>query len=477
MTKPLHLACLLPSFAILAATGEDIRSQGWQQVMTTNAPGASIGCAMSFDDQLGKVLLFGGNSDGLAHSSTWTFDGAAWLQLPTAHSPSPRGTKMAYDSVRRRAVLFGGWDNFTRRNDTWEWNGSDWVQRQPATSPPGRCSHVMTFDSLRGRVVLFGGRGPNTPAGDTPLADTWDWDGTQWTLRQSPVNPPGRWDCGLAFDAHRGVAVLFGGADNNQAFADTWSWNGTSWTQATPSTNPPPRGGPAMAFDSQHNQVVLFSGFNGSLYLSDTWHWNGQDWVLAPTTTSPLGRWSSSMAFSPAIGTMVLFGGIGSPGSSNPASWYRDTWTYAPYPTVLASATSYGSGCAGSNGVPTVTAANLPVLNTLFRIDGSNLPTYASQLAIGFFGFSNTAWGFYLLPLDLTPQGLPGCQMLASPPPPGLILSTFTQNGTCTWQYQVPGHPLFLGMPLYFQALIPDPQAGNPLGATVTNGIHIVCGL
>jgi len=62
-------------------------------------------------------------------------------------------------------VLVGGWG----LADTWEWDGSQWVQRTPATSPPPRWGgHAMAYDSLRGRVVLFGGsNGYNSYLGDT----------------------------------------------------------------------------------------------------------------------------------------------------------------------------------------------------------------------------------------------------------------------------------------------------------------------
>ena len=35
----------------------------------------------------------------------------------------------------------------------------------------------------------------------------------------------------MAYDAARGVTVLFGGYDGANYLGDTWEWNGTSWTQ------------------------------------------------------------------------------------------------------------------------------------------------------------------------------------------------------------------------------------------------------
>ena len=38
----------------------------------------------------------------------------------------------------------------------------------------------------------------------------------------------------MAYDPGTGQLVLFGGDD----FADTWTWNGSDWTELTPSTSP-----------------------------------------------------------------------------------------------------------------------------------------------------------------------------------------------------------------------------------------------
>ena len=83
--------------------------------------------------------------------------GAAPLSRPQVRWNSP----LAYDSSRGRVVMFGGTDSSASRNlaDTWEWDGTNWIQRAPATSPTARAGHAMAYDSIRGRVVLFGGSG------------------------------------------------------------------------------------------------------------------------------------------------------------------------------------------------------------------------------------------------------------------------------------------------------------------------------
>ena len=87
-----------------------------------------------------------------------------------ATSPSARdGHAMAYDVARQRVVLFGGNSLTSIFSDTWEWDGSNWTLRSPTTSPSERFGHAMAYDVAHQRVVLFGG------AGSWPKAysDTW----------------------------------------------------------------------------------------------------------------------------------------------------------------------------------------------------------------------------------------------------------------------------------------------------------------
>ncbi len=118
---------------------------------------------------------------------------------------------MAYDAVRQRTVLFGGLGSGPL-GDTWEWDGIDWTLRNPGgTSPSPRVLHAMAYDPVRQRVVLFGGLDSSNPR----LADTWEWDGAQWTQLLTETSPPGRKDHGLAYDGARQRLVLLGGSGSD----------------------------------------------------------------------------------------------------------------------------------------------------------------------------------------------------------------------------------------------------------------------
>jgi hypothetical protein len=84
---------------------------------------------------------------------------------------------MAFDAARGELVMFGGQLLPSPANaDTWVWNGTNWTQRSPAASPGARQYHAMCYDAGRQRVVVYSGQ-----LGTALLNDIWEWDGTTWT--------------------------------------------------------------------------------------------------------------------------------------------------------------------------------------------------------------------------------------------------------------------------------------------------------
>lgn len=86
------------------------------------------------------------------------------------------------------------------------------------TLPPRACSVGAAFDERRECLVLFGGKRP----GPGYVGETFEHDKGGWrqvaTGGPSPRNSPT-----TAYDARRGVTVLFGGDDRRGAFGDTWA--------------------------------------------------------------------------------------------------------------------------------------------------------------------------------------------------------------------------------------------------------------
>lgn len=205
----------------------------WTERTPSVSPGARYYAATAFDASRNVTVMFGGSDRGhTAFEETWEWDGTSWTMYPaTAPSPSARAdAPMACDARRGVCTMFGG-DDGTRPTDTWERDGTVWSQRDPPTSPPDRRGSAMVYDSDRAVDVLFGGHhGERWPAGSV-VAETWEWESTTWTQRTVGVAPPARSAHGMAYDAGRGVTVMFGGTTGSQNLGDTWEWDGTSWTQ------------------------------------------------------------------------------------------------------------------------------------------------------------------------------------------------------------------------------------------------------
>src|SRR5262249_29236139 len=145
-----------------------------------------------------------------------------------------------------------------------------------------RSNHAMAYDAARRVTILCGGWNGLQPNGTT-FGDTWEWNGTAWTLREVSGPSPRRGHA-MAYDAARGVTVLFGGETGNNSIrnGETWEWSGVAWSERA-FIGTPPRSYHAMAYDSARARTVMFGGGGSSGPLGDTLEWNGQSWTLVDT--------------------------------------------------------------------------------------------------------------------------------------------------------------------------------------------------
>ena len=309
----------------------------WFQQSPQFVPPAREQPSMAYDAATSTVILFGGYGN-CPCTDTWSWDGNNWTQLNPATNPSVRtNASMAYDSAHQKIILFGGCANNTpgscsAQNDTWSWDGTNWTQLSPSASPPARDFASMAYDAATQTMILFGGC--SDPYCASPLGDTWQWDGTNWTQLNPALSPSVRGQANMAFDAANGLAVLFGGyptAVCGGYCGDTWVWNGSNWAQVFPTASPPARGAAQMAYDAATSTAVLFGGCiaaNYSMYLNDTWLWNGGNWTQQSAAVSPIGRSNAGFAYDTAAGHAVVFGGLGCPNGT--CTYISDTWTWWP---------------------------------------------------------------------------------------------------------------------------------------------------
>ena len=195
------------------------------------------------------------------------------------------------------------------------------TELHPATSPPVTFGASMAYDPATGNIVLFGGR-RLTGSSYIDLADTWTWNGTNWTELHPTTSPPSRFYSSMAYDAATGNVVLFGGeqvgTSSGIPLTDTWTWNGTNWTELHPATSPTARYLAQMAYDPATGNVVLFGGTDG--YSKPMWIWNGTNWISQSFKTISNDCWPT-MAYDTALEEIVLFGGCGTPLPSTTWGW------------------------------------------------------------------------------------------------------------------------------------------------------------
>lgn len=248
--------------------------EGWVQVGDTG-PRAIEGAGIAFDALRNVVVLF--TKDLVtAVQETWEWDGEAWTQVEdTGPVTSNYYFEMTYDSARQITVLEGGAVNGVSGRPapvgTWTWDGTAWTQVADV-GPSQRVLAALANDASRERVVFFGGVSFDATT-ITFERDTWEWDGNVWE-QTANMGPAPRYGHALAGTA--AATLLFGGigevGTTQEPLRDTWTWNGDHWQQRQ-DMGPSPRYLPAMSWDAARGRAVLFGGADvkGGPYLGDTW--------------------------------------------------------------------------------------------------------------------------------------------------------------------------------------------------------------
>jgi hypothetical protein len=232
--------------------------------------------------------------------------------------PPAAGIAAAFDPIREVIVTFGGWDypnnHIQVRDSTWIFKSGTWLLLHPAHVPPSRDTAVLVFDAARGVLVMYGGR--DVPAAATAgtggegkipyAADTWTWNGSDWT-EQHPTHHPVLFVPYATYDYARSEVVLMGFGPSGM---ETWTYDGADWTPhpAAQGKPDPPRIQGWLSFDPASRTVVTFGGFNsGGADLSAVWDWDGQTWRRTPAAMPPVYRLGSIMAPDLDSGSMLLY--------------------------------------------------------------------------------------------------------------------------------------------------------------------------
>ncbi|MCB9884917.1 MAG: PKD domain-containing protein [Planctomycetes bacterium] len=130
---------------------------------------------------------------------------------------------------------------------------------------------------------------------------------------------------------------------------------------------------------------------------------------------------------------------------------------------------AFAPGCAGTMGVPHMTASGNPTLGSTLTLTVDNLPLSNMIMCTG---FSNTTSLFGALPFDATPFGAPGCFLRVSTE---AVLFVVGAGNQATWNFVIPNNPAFTGQVFFNQALAGDPTA-NAFGAIASDAHSMIIG-
>lgn len=299
----------------------------WTNERTADPPPAYRGAA-AYDSARERVVLLGGKDSGSDyHGETWEWDGARWeLAAPDSQGPGRRiGGVLVYDPACVCTLSYGGRLGSIVFHDLWQWDGDAW--NLVNGSGPARAFAAAAFDGSAGELVLFGGL-PGNPT--TPLGETWTWDGAVWSIAASDTDahPTGVLGAAMAFDASRNRLVAFGGARSDGTLTgETWEWDGSTWTLVATKSDPgpSPRAGHRMSYHAGLERVVLFGGEDDANPSAELWTWDGTAWtqqIVSPPQAEPEPRSDAALAYDAARDQMVLFGG------RRGAAALSDTWMW-----------------------------------------------------------------------------------------------------------------------------------------------------
>lgn len=444
-------------------------SAQWHPSTPATSPGLRVFAGMTYDATRGHTLLFGGAQTMFGNfNDTWRFDGTTWTQFAPTVSPSARpGIALACDTLRGVVVMYGGGNTSffggPSVDETWEWNGSTWTMVTTTTTPGGLGGYGIAYDSARNRTVLYGGVANSF----FPIAagDTWEYDGIDWAQVTTAASPGPLEYPAMCFDSGNSRTLLFGGIDPQIGGNSTmWAFNGTNWTALTVAgAVPPARSRAQLVYDAARAVCILHGGADPmtGAAMNDTWEFDGTGWIDVTAAGAAMAqRYGHGMAFDAGRRQAVVFGGVDQ--NFNGAT---GTWQYG------AAYEPFGAGCVGSGGVPALASATAPRLGSTFSSTLSSLAPGAAFAAV-VTGLSKTTSALGALPVDLSVLGMPGCALHVST---DVVTFLPVTGGVATWNLALPNTASFVGTRFHQQGLSLD--AGlNAAGAAASNAATAIVG-
>lgn len=194
------------------------RAEGW---LRFTRPRARCAHHLAYDEDAGRVVLFGGSVGTFTVADTWTFERGAWTRHDVEGPSAREWGAMAWDPSRRACVLYGGSpdDEGGQRlfSDTWCFDGRAWRRLELAADAGPRDDFVLTwFRAPTSALVLSGS---SCPSSHTAVLEP-----TGWRALPTDVEPSKRQCAAMVYHDGLGAGLFHGGERfmDGPRFADTW---------------------------------------------------------------------------------------------------------------------------------------------------------------------------------------------------------------------------------------------------------------
>jgi Galactose oxidase, central domain len=307
----------------------------WVELYPSPAPPGRSGHAMTYDTARSQVLMFGGRTGGSSYlNDTWVYKAGVWTKVPTPSAPSPRRyAAAAYDPLRDRTVLYGGSTTAIPPNaflavttnvyDTWEFDGTTWTQR--AATEPVLVEPTLTYDATRHEIIMVG-----TDLKFNTRMYRWDGAAGSWVEITPTTLPRCALFSSMTYEKDSGKVLFTGGLCGSGAINDdTYEWDGSNWTLLVPLATQGLVYGQALAYDEVRQQALMFGGTIPALTTqatptrSMTLVFVSNAWIPTGTSTTPAPRSRFVFQSDPVHQVIWMYGGL------NENDTFFDFWSYA----------------------------------------------------------------------------------------------------------------------------------------------------
>lgn len=405
----------------------------------------------------GDLVVGGGftTAGGAAAMRVARWNGTSWFALGSGMNSSVE----ALTVLPNGNVVAGG--SFTSAggaaaNYVAAWNGSAW-----SALGSGMDWDVRAFAVLPNGDLVAGGR--FTSAGGVSANRVARWNGTSWSPLGSGLNgtvsalavlPNGHLVAGGEFTTAGGVSAL-----------GVARWDGASWLALGIGINGSARALVALA----NGDVVAGGTFIASGPANRIGRWNGTSWVPLGSGVAAVGEFDNSGPIGVYALAIMQNGDVVAGGNFTTAGGVTSAGLARLTTTCPATATAIGVGCVGSGGANALSAITLPWLGSTFRATATGMPSLAFVLAVT--GFAPVS-----IPLNaILPQGVAGCDLLASP---DLIDVSLPAGGVTQTQVVLPNTFALASLQFYHQVVVLEVDLGlNITAITSTNGLALTMGV